>query len=45
MLTCRLTYCDDCFAIYTNMESCCIPETNIMLCQLYINKKVRNVVN
>ena len=29
-------YCDDHFAKYTNTKSCCIPETNIILSQLYL---------
>ena len=30
-------YCDDRFAIYTNIKSlCCTPETNIMLYANYI---------
>ena len=31
-------YCGDHFTVNTNIESlCCIPETNIILCQLYLN--------
>ena len=32
------TDCGDQFATYTETESQCTPETNIMLCQLYLNK-------
>lgn len=34
------TYCIHHSAIYTNIESlCCAPETNVILCQLYLNLK------
>ena len=34
------TYRGDHCAIYTNIETLhCTPETNLMLCQLYLNKK------
>lgn len=37
------TYCIDHLAIYTNIESVhCIPESNITLCQLYLNNKKMN---
>lgn len=29
--------CGGCFTIYPNIESCCIPESIIMLCQLNLN--------
>ena len=32
----NLTYCGNHFAIYTNIESCCTPKTNIF--QLWLNK-------
>ena len=36
------TYCGDHFVIYTNIKSLhCTPETNIMLCQLYL--KLKNI--
>ena len=36
------TYCGDHFAIYTSTEPFYfIPETNIMLYKLYLNKKVK----
>ena len=34
------TSCGDHFTLYTNIESLCrTPETNRILCQLYLNKK------
>ena len=34
-------YCGDHLRTYTNIESlCCTPETNRMLCQSYLTKKV-----
>lgn len=33
-----LTYCGDLFTVCVNSESCCTPETNNVLCQLYLSK-------
>lgn len=41
------TYCDVHFAIYINIKSLnCIPKTNVMLCQLYLNffKKRKDIL-
>ena len=32
------TYCGDHSVVSTDTEACCSPETNIMLCQLYLIK-------
>ena len=34
----NLTYYGDHFAVYTKIESCCIPETNIKLYVNYVSK-------
>lgn len=37
-----VTYCGDCFATFTNVESqCCTPECIV---QLYLNKKNNNKI-
>ena len=36
------SYCGDRFAKHTNIESlCCTPETNIVSCQLHLNKNFK----
>lgn len=35
------TYCDEDFAMHINIKSLCYtPEANIVLCQVYFNKKI-----
>ena len=37
----NLTYCDDHFTVYTNIESlCCTPETNVSYTSIYFCKKI-----
>lgn len=36
----KQAYCSDCFTIYANIKSCCIPESNTKLYANYISKKV-----
>ena len=37
------TYCGDHYTIYTNIKTLhCTPDINVMLWQLYLNKKTEN---
>ena len=37
------TYCGDHFAIYTDIDSCCTPETDV-ICQLYLKKSIESIL-
>lgn len=37
-------YCDR-FAIYKNTKLCCIPDMDIMLCQLYYNNNKKKTTH
>ena len=42
MMDVNKVYCGDHFAIYTSIDSCCTPETNV-ICQLYLKKNTSPV--
>ena len=46
MMDVNLAFCGDHFAMYINIKSvCCIPETNNVVCQLYLNEKIKTIEN